>query len=1057
MTEGMAAHITAPKGASRSGGPGKATATRRYAAFISYSHADEEVASWLHRRLESYGIPKGIAQGRTRIGKVFRDRVELSAAHDLGGEIRQALEASDSLIVMCSPRSAGSRYVEEEIRTFKALGRGERIFAIIVDGEPHAAGKPGRSASEECFPRALLYRVDDEGQLSDEPEANEPIAADVRTGRDGRENGALKLIAGLLDVGLDELVQRERQAERRRRLRTQAIAGLMAVLALGAAGAGAFAWWQRGVAEMQSARATTNEGLANRNAQEAKANALQAAANAEEAQTKQAEAEREAAIAARRYSNIVALKAGAIEAEGFHETALLMSLYADPAGQRTAASQKYDGKSGYPAARAVLSSAYVAIRLARLFIEDGDVMAVAISPDSKRVAITVGSTVRVRDTASGKTLVTLKGHTASVTSVAFSPDGRRIVTGSSDTTARVWNVRGGKALLTLKGHTDHINSVAYSSDGRRILTGAGSVGDDEPDVTARVWDAETGAQLLVIPGNKYSVRAAFSPDDARILVGTGDGLVRVYSSVDGNLQLSLQSQGKEVKSVAFSPDGRRLVAGTYDGVAVVWDTNGKVRQTLRGHTSIIYAVAFSPDNKRIITASSDTTARVWDAETGAQLLAVPGLDRARSVAFSSDGSHILVGYLGKTARLWDVRDIAPVMTLPGHEKAVLSIALSPDGQRFVTGSDDKTARVWDAKTGAVQLKLVGHASPVSAAWFSADGRRIVTQSSDGTARIWDAASARPLATFTEPGISPRIWITADGARILATSRGGKVRVRDTVTGKLQVALQNSPNEVSSMFVYPDGRRMVGASVRESSAHVWDAVTGNRLFSLEDTGRYVSAIAISPDSRRILTGSADGDVHIWDAETGKHLLAMKGHTYYIISAAFSADGKRIVTASFDGTGRVWDAESGKPLRSVQGSKSARFDPAFSPDGQRILNVLGEDGTSQVLDAESGKLLFTLPEKAQAAVFSTDGQRVIAGSADGIVRVWAIPPIVLADARTQVKLACERVWRTGAPLSFAVADFSRYPELQEETTDSEWPDRLLSPCKPYLPPEAFTIAD
>ena len=225
----------------------------RYAAFISYSHADHEIANWLHRRLEGYRIPKGIAASRKnrRIGKLFRDRVELASSHDLGGDIRRALDASDALILLCSPRAAKSPYVAEEIRRFKETGKGERILAAIVDGEPHAAGKPGRRADEECFPRALLYRLGPDGAIGDEPEPAEPIAADVRTGRDGRENGALKIIAGLLGAGLDDLVQREKQAERARRRRANVIAGVMTVLALGAAGGGGFAWWAQGEANRQ--------------------------------------------------------------------------------------------------------------------------------------------------------------------------------------------------------------------------------------------------------------------------------------------------------------------------------------------------------------------------------------------------------------------------------------------------------------------------------------------------------------------------------------------------------------------------------------------------------------------------------------------------------------------------------------------------------------------------------------------------------------------------------------------------------------------------------------
>lgn len=220
-----------------------------YAAFVSYSHSDSEVCDRLHRRLESYVVPHSLVgrQGPDgaigkRLGKFFRDRADLGAHHNLGAEIREALEASSALIVLCSPRSAGSPYVEEEIRYFKSLGRGERIFAAIISGEPHAAGKPGLTAADECFPRALVYRIGPNRAVSSEPEAVEPIAADLRDKKDGIENGALKLIAGMLDVGLDDLVQRERQAEARRRRRANLIAGVMAVLALGAGVGGGLAW-----------------------------------------------------------------------------------------------------------------------------------------------------------------------------------------------------------------------------------------------------------------------------------------------------------------------------------------------------------------------------------------------------------------------------------------------------------------------------------------------------------------------------------------------------------------------------------------------------------------------------------------------------------------------------------------------------------------------------------------------------------------------------------------------------------------------------------------------
>ena len=221
----------------------------RYAAFISYSHADSAMCDRLHKRLESYVIPYSLVgqegpHGKMgkRLGKCFRDRVDLGAHHDLGAEIREALDQSAALIVLCSPKSAGSKYVEEEIRYFKSLGRAKQVFAAIISGEPHAAGKPGLSASDECFPRALVYCVGANGSLTTEPEPSEPIAADLRDKKDGMENGALKLVAGLLDMGLDDLVQREKQAEARRRRQAYLVSSIMGVLAICAGVGGVLAW-----------------------------------------------------------------------------------------------------------------------------------------------------------------------------------------------------------------------------------------------------------------------------------------------------------------------------------------------------------------------------------------------------------------------------------------------------------------------------------------------------------------------------------------------------------------------------------------------------------------------------------------------------------------------------------------------------------------------------------------------------------------------------------------------------------------------------------------------
>jgi len=192
----------------------------RYRAFISYSHQDKSWAGWLHKALETYAIPKRLVGQTTaagvipkRLAPIFRDRDELASATDLGRKVNEALAQSENLIVICSPRSAASHWVNEEVLAFKRLGRSENIFCLIADGEPNASTLPGREA-EECFAHALRFTVDADGNLTDQP--TEPIAADARRGNDGKTNAKLKLIAGMLDIGFDALKHRELQRRNRR-------------------------------------------------------------------------------------------------------------------------------------------------------------------------------------------------------------------------------------------------------------------------------------------------------------------------------------------------------------------------------------------------------------------------------------------------------------------------------------------------------------------------------------------------------------------------------------------------------------------------------------------------------------------------------------------------------------------------------------------------------------------------------------------------------------------------------------------------------------------------
>ena len=200
--------------------PKRSRTALRYFAFLSYSHKDEELAEWLHEELEGFHVPPELAGRLTdngvipkRLAPIFRDEHELAAASDLSVEIEQALGSSQYLIVLCSPEAAKSRWTNAEIELFKRTRPDGRVLAAIAGGEPFASEMPGREA-EECFPPALRQKFDRRGRPTGK--RAEPLAADLREQGDGRRLGMLRLVAGMLGVGLDDLVQRETTRRHRR-------------------------------------------------------------------------------------------------------------------------------------------------------------------------------------------------------------------------------------------------------------------------------------------------------------------------------------------------------------------------------------------------------------------------------------------------------------------------------------------------------------------------------------------------------------------------------------------------------------------------------------------------------------------------------------------------------------------------------------------------------------------------------------------------------------------------------------------------------------------------
>jgi WD40 repeat protein/serine/threonine protein kinase len=649
-------------------------------------------------------------------------------------------------------------------------------------------------------------------------------------------------------------------------------------------------------------------------------------------------------------------------------------------------------------------------------------------------------------------IFTLYGHKSPVTSVAFSPDGTRIVTGSGDQIepfeAKVWDARTGMLLFDLKGLPQSVPGanipfvcVAFSADSKRIVTAAG-------DNTARVWDAKTGALQLELKGQEgdqtegYVNCAALSPDGTRIVTGGHGNLVPVWDASTGKAIDELKGPLDFVTRLAFSPDGTRILTACLEGAVRVWDARtGKLLLEAKGlnHGS----VAFSPDGNRLVVGRGDGTARVIDAHTGGLLLELKGgplvlkmadmftmMNGVQCVAFSPDGTRIVAGGITDIgaggAKVFDARTGAELLQLKGHTSLVMSAAFSPDGQRIITGSADGTAKVWDVRTGTPRFELQGVKSSACAA-LSPDGTRIVTGSGQvpGEATVWDARTGKLQLALK--GFKGRVnsvafskggtWIATGGGlggRMPGEENLGEATVWDAQTGAPLALLQGLKEPVNSLAFSPDGTRLLtaaalllkrgpGPPVQSAGAELklWDVKTGTALFDLTQhekgggiVGERGGSVAFSPDGRRFVTSgrhhfvSPATAVKVWDAETGTVLFEMKEKSA-VLSLAFSKDGTRIVTGNLH-KATVWDVKTQKALFELKGHTGSVLSVAFSPDGKRIVTGSG-DRTVRVWDVQTGATLAELKghEGAVTSVsFSADGTRLLSATA-GEVFVWDAP--------------------------------------------------------------------
>ncbi|EUC60384.1 vegetative incompatibility protein HET-E-1 [Rhizoctonia solani AG-3 Rhs1AP] len=458
-----------------------------------------------------------------------------------------------------------------------------------------------------------------------------------------------------------------------------------------------------------------------------------------------------------------------------------------------------------------------------------EILSLALSPDGTRVAIgCLDNTVSILSAYDGLVQVgPLQGHPNSVNSVAFSPDGGRIVSASLGS-IRVWNAYNGTRVSGLfKGHMRYINSVSFSPDGTRVVSGG-------HDSTVRIWNAYDGTALLhpLTDHTDLVLCVSFSPDGDLIASASADQTVRLWDSHNGTPAVPpFQGHTGTVDSLAFTPDGTRLVSGAGDKTIRVWDRSdgSLVNNFFEGYTGSVNTLATSPDSTRIAAGCYDNAVRVWNIDDG-KLVAGPFFGHTssiKSVAYSPDGTRVLSGSSDRTIRVWNVRDgmlLPPPLPSQSNILDIRTVIFSPDSTHFLSSGGQNILRLWDANDGSF-ITIPEEASffPTPLSILSPDGSYIASTSKDGLVQVTSTKNGSLVAGPFEVERSSlsAFWFSHNNKAIIMGCHDGTIKVCNLHSGNVAIgSFMGHHRGVSSLAESPDCSLLVSHSNFEFALRVW---------------------------------------------------------------------------------------------------------------------------------------------------------------------------------------------------------------------------------------------